>query len=281
MDFGTVLGIGLGLGLIGIAISSGGALPYFFDPIALLITLGGTASACLISHPIAVTRAVPAMLAHAFRVRPPSSREVIERLVRYAEIARRDGMFALEEQIDLEPDAHVKHALRLVVEGTDPKILGSILQLEARALEERHLAGQNLLVSAAGYAPAFGMVGTLIGLVQMLLFLNDPTKIGKGMAVALVTTFWGALLSNLVFNPLAGKLRNRTREEKMMRRLVIEGFTAIQEGESPRIVKEKLHVFLSPELRPQATPFTPAFAPSAATATSATATATVASSARE
>jgi chemotaxis protein MotA len=94
-------------------------------------------------------------------------------------------------------------------------------------------------------------VGTLIGLIQMLLFLNDPTKIGKGMAVALVTTFWGALLSNLVFNPLAGKLRNRTREEKAMRRLVIEGFTAIQEGESPRIVKEKLHAFLSPESRPQ------------------------------
>jgi chemotaxis protein MotA len=254
MDLGTVLGIILGLGLIGVAIADGGTLPFFFDAHALLITFGGTACACLISHPIAVTRSVPAMVANAFRVRSASSRDVIERLVRYAEIARRDGMFALESQIDVEPDEHVKKALRLVVEGTDPKMLGVILQLEARALEERHLAGQNFLVSAAGYAPAFGMVGTLIGLIQMLLFLNDPTKIGKGMAVALVTTFWGALLSNLVFNPLAGKLRNRTREEKAMRRLVIEGFTAIQEGESPRIVKEKLHAFLSPESRPRPAP---------------------------
>ncbi|HET9887860.1 MAG TPA: motility protein A [bacterium] len=251
MDFGTVLGIILGLGLIGVSISTGGGLPFFFDPIAILITFGGTLAACLISYPFAVTRALPRMIGKAFRGRTPSSQDTIERVVRYAELSRRDGMIALEEQIEKEPDPQVKKALRLAVDGTDPKILSLVLRLEVRALEERHLAGQNLLVSAAGYAPAFGMVGTLIGLIQMLLFLNDPTKIGKGMAVALVTTFWGALLSNLVFNPLAGKLRNRTREEKAVRRLVIEGITAIQEGDSPRIVREKLHAFLAPEAQLQ------------------------------
>jgi chemotaxis protein MotA len=251
MDLGSILGIVLGVGLIGAAISVGGGLLFFFDPIALLITFGGTAAACLIAYPISVTKSLPGMLVKAFWSRSPEPAETIERVVRYAEIARRDGMLTLEEKIDQEPDPHLNKALRLAVDGTDPKILDLILRLEVRALEERHLAGQNLLTSAAGYAPAFGMVGTLIGLIQMLLFLNDPTKIGRGMAVALVTTFWGALLSNLVFHPLAGKLRNRTREEKAVRRLMIEGITSIQEGDSPRIVREKLHAYLSPEARVQ------------------------------
>lgn len=249
VDGGTLGGLALGVALVVTAILAGGGRSIFFDPTALLIVVGGTSAACLVAYPLAVARSVPAMLAKAFTSSVVTPPEVIDRVVRYAEAARRDGMIALEELVEKEPDPFLKKALRLAMDGTDPKILGLILRLEVRAIEERHVAGQNLFVSAAAYAPAFGMVGTLVGLIQMLLFLNDPAKIGHGMAVALVTTFWGAVLSNLVFGPLAGKLKNRTREEKMVRRLVIEGVTAIQEGESPRIVKEKLHAFVSPEAR--------------------------------
>ncbi len=249
MDFGTIAGIVLGTGLVAVSITVGGGAAFFFDPISILITGGGTLAACLISFPIGVARGLPGMIAKTFHSNVAPAAEIIERLVRYAELARREGMLVLEEKIDREPDPQLKKALRLAIDGTDPRILGMILRLEVRALEERHVAGQNLLVTAAGYAPAFGMLGTLIGLIQMLLFLNDPTKIGKGMAVALVTTFWGVFLSNLVFGPLAGELRNRTREEKNVRRLIIEGIVSIQEGDSPRIVREKLYATLSPEAR--------------------------------
>lgn len=254
MEVGTILGIALGVGLVFFGITSGGGLRFFFDSTALLITFGGTMAACLIAYPLSIARGLPAMLAKTLWSRSTSSSDTIQKVVRYAEIARRDGMPALEEELERENDPHLKRAIGLLVEGTDPKTLTLILELEVRALEQRHVAGQNLLISAAGYAPAFGMVGTLIGLIQMLLFLDDPTKIGRGMAVALVTTFWGALLSNLVFHPLAGKLRNLTRQEKAARRMVIEGISSIQEGDSPRIVREKLQAFLAPETRLQTAP---------------------------
>jgi chemotaxis protein MotA len=158
-------------------------------------------------------------------------------------------MLALEEEAEKAPDDFLKKALRLAVDGTDAELIGMILRLELRAQEERHNSGQNILLDAAAYAPAFGMIGTLIGLIQMLRTLDDPSSIGAGMAVALVTSFWGSFLANIVFNPLAGKLKNRTREEKATRMLVIEGVTSIQGGDSPRIVKEKLHTFLSPASR--------------------------------
>jgi chemotaxis protein MotA len=124
-----------------------------------------------------------------------------------------------------------------------------ILRLDLRALEARHKQGQDILKTAAEFAPAFGMIGTLIGLIQMLQVLDDPSAIGGGMAVALVTSFWGAFLANTIFLPLAGKLKNRSNEERAIRRLVIEGITSIQGGDSPRIVKEKLHTFLPPSQR--------------------------------
>jgi chemotaxis protein MotA len=249
VDLGTILGIVLGFGLVIVSILVGGGLPFFLDGVAFLVTAGGTFAACLIAYPFGVTSALPGMIGKAFASRTTAPSEIIARLVRYAELARRDGMIAIDERLDKEHDPTLKRALRLAVDGTDPKILNMILRLEVRALEERHVSGQNLLMSAAGYAPAFGMLGTLVGLIQMLLYLEDPTRIGRGMALALVTTFWGVFLSNLVFHPLAVKLRNRTREEKTLLRLVAEGVTSIQEGDSPRIVKERLHSYLAADAR--------------------------------
>ncbi len=249
MDLGSIIGIVIGLGLVFSAILSGGGMLLFLDPASLMIVLGGTISATLISFPLPVVKKVPGVVARAFLHKAPSPGEILKLIIHYAEVARRDGMLALEEEADKAPEEFLKKSLRLAVDGTDAELIGMILRLELKALQDRHKTGQDILHTAAAFAPAFGMIGTLIGLIQMLQVLDDPSAIGGGMAVALVTSFWGAFLANTLFLPLAGKLKNRSQEERAIRRLVIEGITSIQGGDSPRIVKEKLHTFLPPSLR--------------------------------
>jgi chemotaxis protein MotA len=249
VDLGTIIGVCIGMGLVFSAIMIGGGLLLFFDIPSLLIVFGGVCASVLMSFPLTVVRTVPGVVMRAFSHRAPSHTEVLEAIIRYAEIARRDGMLALEEEAERAPDEFLKKALRLAVDGTDAELIGMILRLDLISLDRRHKDGQAILTAGANYAPAFGMIGTLIGLIQMLQVLDDPSAIGGGMAVALVTSFWGAFLANTLFLPLAGKLKSRSAEEKSVRRLVIEGITSIQGGDSPRIVKEKLHTFLAPTSR--------------------------------
>ena len=252
MDLGTIVGICIGMGLVFISIVLGGGILLFLDIKSIMIVFGGVTAAILMSYPMPVVRGVPGIVAKAFTHKAPSPRAILEMLARYAEIARRDGMLALEEEAEKAPDEFLRKGLRLAVDGTDPELLGGILRLELKALEDRHAVGQDVLKAGGSYAPAFGMIGTLIGLIQMLQTLDDPSSVGGAMAVALVTSFWGSFLANCLFLPLAGKLKARSLEEKMVRRLVIEGITSIQAGDSPRIVKEKLQTFLSPSSRPAA-----------------------------
>jgi len=254
LDHGTIVGILVGMGLVFAAIFAGGGLFIFLNGPSLLIVLGGVFAAVLMSFPIGVVRSVPGVVLKTFLHRAPTAEEILGRIVGYAEVARRDGMLALEDEADRVPDEFLRKALRLAVDGTDADLIGMILRLELKASEDRHRVGQNVLRAAGAYAPAFGMIGTLIGLVQMLQVLDQPGRIGHGMAVALVTTFWGAFLANTLFLPLAGKLRNRSEEERSVRRLVIEGITSIQSGDSPRIVREKLDAFLAPGTRVAAEP---------------------------
>lgn len=249
MDHGTVVGILIGMGLVFAAIFLGGGVLIFLDGPSLLIVLGGVFAAVLMSFPLAVVRSVPLVVLKTFLHRAPAHDDVLRLIVRCAEIARRDGVLALEGEAERAPDEFLRKALRLAVDGTDAELIGMILRLELKAVEERHRIGQAVLRAAGAYAPAFGMIGTLIGLIQMLQVLDQPERIGDGMAVALVTTFWGAFLANTLFLPLAGKLHNRSEEERSVRRLVIEGVTAIQSGDSPRIVRQKLDAFLSPGTR--------------------------------
>lgn len=249
MDLGTIIGIFIGMGLVFSAIMSGGGLLLFFDVPSMMIVFGGVIAATLMSNPLGVVKTVPGVVMRAFLHKASSQREILDLLIKYADMARRDGMLALEEEAEKAPDEFLKKSLRLAVDGTDAELIGMILKLDLSSLQARHKAGYSVLSGAAEYAPAFGMIGTLIGLIQMLQVLDDPSKIGGGMAVALVTSFWGALLANTVFLPLAAKLKNRSSEEAAVRRLIIQGITSIQGGDSPRIVKEKLHTFLAPKLR--------------------------------
>ena len=172
-------------------------------------------------------------------------------MVELAEQARREGILAIERHIDNIDDDFMKSGIQLAVDGSEPEVMRNIMENELNNLQNRHKLGQAIFTAMGMYAPAFGMIGTLIGLIKMLRTLDDPTQIGAGMAVALVTTFYGAVFANLIFLPIAGKLRTRSEKEVLERELIIEGILAIQSGDNPRIIRGKLLTFLAPSARKQ------------------------------
>ena len=178
-----------------------------------------------------------------------SLEEIINTLVRYAEKARREGLLALEDEIASSSDEFLKKGIQLVVDGTDPELVKNILEIEIGFLEERHNENKGFWEAWGSLAPSFGLIGTVIGLIQMLSRLDDPSTVGPGMAVALLTTLYGALLAYFIFNPIAAKLGIRSQEEVMIRQVMVEGILSVQAGENPRIVEEKLKSFLPPARR--------------------------------
>jgi chemotaxis protein MotA len=249
VDIATVVGLVVSFGLIVWSILLGGDLGGFIDMPSVAVVVGGTMGVLLISFPMPRIIGLIGVMKKTvlFQVEDPDA--VIAKLVRYAERARREGMLALEEDSENEPDAFLRKGLRLAVDGTDPQLLEKILETDVGQIESRHADGAKVLSTGGTFAPAFGMIGTLIGLVNMLSSLEDPTQIGAGMATALITTFYGAVMANAFFLPMAGKLETRSKEEMLIKNMVIEGIMAIQSGDSPRIVEEKLKSFLSPTMR--------------------------------
>ncbi len=249
MDIATVVGIVVAFGLIVWSILLGGSLSGFIDMPSVAVVLGGTVGALLINFPLPKFLSMVNLFKKTFLFSLEEPDVVISKMVGYAERARREGMLALEEDSENETDEFLRKGLRLAVDGTDPQLLEKILETDVEQIESRHGEGSKLLSAGGTFAPAFGMIGTLIGLVNMLSSLEDPTQIGAGMATALITTFYGAVLANAVFLPLAGKLETRSKEEMVIKNMIIEGIMAIQSGDSPRIVEEKLKSFLSPTER--------------------------------
>ena len=251
MDIATIIGLILGIGLVvgSIAIGGGGLGPFFNVP-SLMITVGGSVSALLINFPLKTVLGVVGVVKKCFTMKLPSPMATIAQFKEFATIARRDGMLALEEQIDSVDDDFLVRGLELVVGGTSKDDLRQILETEIAYIEQRHQTGKKVVEAMAAAAPAFGMIGTLIGLVQMLRTLDDPSQIGVGMATALLTTFYGALIANLFCIPLAGKLENRSQEEVMIREIMLSGLISLVEGHPPRNVEERLVAFLSASSRP-------------------------------
>jgi len=227
----------------------GGSLSGFIDIPSVAVVVGGTIGALLINFPLPKFLSMINLFKKTFLFSLEEPDVVINKMVGYAERARREGMLALEEDSENETDPFLRKGLRLAVDGTDPQLLEKIMETDVEQIENRHSEGAKILSTGGTFAPAFGMIGTLIGLVNMLSNLEDPTQIGAGMATALITTFYGAVLANAVFLPLAGKLETRSKEEMVIKNMVIEGIMAIQSGDSPRIVEEKLKSFLSPSER--------------------------------
>lgn len=248
MDLATLFGVILGFGAVMAGIMLGGDLMIFVDLPSMLIVFGGAVAATLISFPLANVLKVFAIAKNCFFTRPAQPAEVIRRFVDYARIARRSGILALEEKLGEDADPFLRRGLQLVIDGTPPDTVRDILTSQLGARRERHARGKQILEAMGTYGPAFGMIGTLIGLVQMLRQLSDPSKIGAGMAVALITTFYGSILANLICLPLAGKLDVRSKDETVLTELMIEGIIGIQSGDNPRTIEERLKSYLAPSV---------------------------------
>ncbi|MBU8921022.1 MAG: motility protein A [Bacteroidales bacterium] len=249
MDFATIIGLLVGLSLISISIIQGGNAAGFINVPSLLTTIGGALSATLISFPLKTMFRVFSVTMKTFMHKDKTLSEAITSIVGYAEKARKEGMLSLEEEAENEEDLFLQKGLMLAVDGTESELLSAIMYNEMASVESRHEEGQNILKTMATFFPAFGMIGTLVGLVQMLSQMNDPSKIGPGMAVALLTTFYGAFAANLVCLPLAEKLKGRSMKEIQRMELILDGIMAIKSGDTPRVVGEKLKAFVSPRER--------------------------------
>jgi chemotaxis protein MotA len=214
-----------------------------------MITLGGSFASLLVGHPF--SRVMSFLTYIRLTLRTPRFQEerLISQLVTFSEKARREGLLALEDDLEELEDEFLRKGIQLVVDGTDPEIIKNILYSELNQIQARHQLGILLVDDWAKQAPAFGMIGTIIGLIIMLARIEDRSTIGKGMAVALLTTFYGAMLSYLVFGPLRKKLEDRDGAEALVKEIMIEGILSIQGGDNPRILEEKLLCMLPPGRR--------------------------------
>ncbi|MBL7192098.1 motility protein A [bacterium] len=249
MDLATIGGVVIGLLFVIGSIMMGGDIGGFINIPSVMIVVGGAFAATFVNFPLKTVVEVMNVAKKTFQHQEVSPVDTINTLVRLAEKARREGILAIEKSIYEIDDPFMKTGIQLAVDGSEPEIIRSIMENELSNLENRHRIGQAVMHSLGTYAPAFGMIGTLIGLIQMLRKLEDPTQIGAGMAVALITTFYGAVLANLVFLPMEGKLKNRTLEEIQRREMIIDGILAIQSGDNPRVVRGKLMTYVSPKER--------------------------------
>ena len=249
MDLATIIGIVSAFSLVLVAVASGGGLSWFLDGPSALIVLGGTFGAVLVNYPLADVLGVIKVAQNAFFKKGQKAKAAIELLVMMSKISRRDGMLALQNMTHRLRDPFLIKAVNLLIDGLEPLDLTNILDTELDFIEERHRLGAEIFTTMGNYAPAMGMTGTLIGLVQMLMRMNDPSSIGPAMSVALVTTFYGVLLAYLLFLPLAGKLKRLSAQELLVKQLIINGILSIQAGDNPRILEQKLHAFVSPHER--------------------------------
>ncbi len=249
MDLSTVIGIGAAFGLMIMAILQGGPLTIFINVPALLIVGGGTIGNTLVHYPFSDVFDAFNVAKKTFRYKEMSINNLIAQLMEFANKARKEGILALQGAMENVDDEFLKKAMQMAVDGQEPETLRSMLNTEIEYIQMRHNKGADIFTSIAAYAPAMGMVGTLIGLVQMLQTMDDPSTIGPAMAVALLTTFYGAVIANIFCSPMAGKLRNRSASEVLVKTLIIEGMQSILSGENPRIMEQKLHAFIAPKLR--------------------------------
>jgi len=249
LDLATLLGIAVASGLVFVSILMGGSAAWFISYPSLMIVLGGTMGATLINYPISDLVSMFKVTKNAFRHRTPSPLSIIPTMVDFAKRTRREGILAFEKYLKEIDDPFLSRAMQMAIDGMENDAIEEVLNTEILWLEERHRLGAEIYSTMGTFAPAVGMLGTIIGLVQMLMQMKDPSAIGAPMAVALLTTFYGVLLANLLFLPISGKLRVRSRQEILTKQMVVQGILAIQSGDNHRIVSEKLKAFLSPKAR--------------------------------
>ena len=249
MDIGTIAGFVVGMVFVVMGIMANSSIGSFIDVGSIQIVVGGSFSALLVNYPLGDVLGIAKVLTKAIKNSEYNPGQIIDKVIDLANVARREGLLALEEAVTEVNDDFLKKGVMLIVDGTDPELVKNILETEIVNLADRHKRGRGMFDALGSLTPAFGMVGTLVGLVAMLQGLDDPSSIGPNMAVALLTTFYGSLLANLLYIPLSGKLALKSDEEILVREIMIEGLLSIQAGENPRTIEEKLKAFLSPTVR--------------------------------
>lgn len=250
MDFATSVGIILALVSLGASvIIEGGHLSSLISLPAFIIVFGGTIGATMVGFTTEELKATPALFRIGFAGKNYYSEDMIQTLVRFAEKARREGLLALEDELAKADSQFLKKGMQLVIDGTDGELVRSILETELNFMQERHHKGAAIFEAAGGFAPTMGIIGTVMGLVHVLGNLSDADSLGPAIATAFIATLYGVASANIVFLPLAAKLKNRSANEILVYEVALEGILSVQSGDNPRIVEEKLKSFLAPKLR--------------------------------
>ncbi|MCB0995925.1 MAG: motility protein A [Acidimicrobiales bacterium] len=250
MDPMTAVGIVLAIAATFVAMTMGGinfAAVFFVDIGSIILVFGGALGATVASGTMADAIGAGKVIVKALAApKPPEAASTIKQLLGFAETARKEGLLALESAAKEIQDPFLKKGIEMSVDGTDPEVVREVLETEISSIEARHKAGAGFWMKMAGYAPSFGVAGTVIGLIDMLNHLNDPSALGPALAVAFATTLWGAFLANYIFTPIALKLQRTSELEVAYKELVLEGIISIQAGSSPRAVADRLAAYLTP-----------------------------------
>lgn len=246
----VVIGIVLAVGaLLSGAIFDHISITSLVAPAPLILVFVGATGATLVAYKTTEWKNIPKYLTVALKGKVPDPDEVVTLFAHYADVARKEGMLALEGEVGKVEDPFLRTGLQLVIDGVDGEQVREVLEVEIESLTERHHAGAGFFLTLGGFAPTFGLMGTIVGLIGVLKNLSDPTKLGEGMALGLLGTLWGVCAANLFFMPLGTKLNRLHEEEVAVRRLAIEGVLGIREGMAARVLVERLEARLSPEMR--------------------------------
>lgn len=246
MDFLTIAGLVVGLiAILGGQILEGGHVGSIMQFTAAVIVLGGTLGAVLVNYPLSVVMLTLKNIKMVFMEPKENPANMINQIVEFASLSRKEGLLALEQKVKTLDDPFFRKGLQLVVDGTEPKLIREILEIEMSAEEEHMHTAAKPLESAGGYSPTIGIIGAVLGLIHVMENLADPSKLGSGIAVAFVATVYGVGSANLIFLPLAGKMKLKVKSMIVTRELILEGLLSIATGENPRHIQEKLEGFLS------------------------------------
>ncbi|MGL1894693.1 MAG: motility protein A [Spirochaetaceae bacterium] len=251
MDLASIGGFVLGTGLILWGIISGGnALSLYWDLPSLIIVIGGSFAGMIAMSPISRITGLAKYFSVFFNLQIFNKEEIITQLVAFSESARKEGLLSLDDALNDVEDDFLRGGMRLVVDGSDPDVIKSVLYSDLDKIEGRHQKGINFFGDWGTLGPAFGMIGTLVGLIGMMANLEDISSVGKNMGVALITTFYGSILANLFLIPIQKKLQDKHVSEMLVKEIMVEGILSIQAGDNPRILEQKLYTFLAPDERP-------------------------------
>ena len=253
MDLASIIGLVLAFALMIYGMANGDygvtALPWFLDPASIFITFGGAFGSTLAGSTMQGFLTGMKSIALIFKVPNLDSIGTIKQIIDLSNVARKEGLLALEESANALEDPFMKKGILLIVDGTDPELVRGILETELMNTDSRHQKNIELWKQLGTMGPAWGMIGTLIGLILMLKNLSDPDSIGPSMATALITTYYGSVLANWLSAPIVSKLTIFNEEEIQLKEIMIEGLLSIQAGENPRVIEEKLKSFLAPGVR--------------------------------